>query len=180
MATCQSCYKRVPEGAPHCPHCGTAQPQPEGKKTVFGYAATDQLPQLAETQQAAPAPDAPEAMAKTMFAGSGSGSSTAEARANPLGNGFRAYPGGLSLSYTHQQGGGALNDMLFDRFGFFFFEFAFHESAERFVRWTCGFILIRKRLSCELEGFEFLFYGVDFSVHDSLIQYQPLLFGSHR
>jgi len=76
MATCQSCFKKIPDNAGHCPHCGTAQQQTDGKKTVFGYAASAELQELqkqaqqqAQQQaQAAPAPEGGDALAKTMFA----------------------------------------------------------------------------------------------------------------
>lgn len=73
MATCQSCFKKIPDNAGHCPHCGTAQQQSDGKKTVFGYAASAELQELqkqaqqAQQAQAAP-PEGGDALAKTMFA----------------------------------------------------------------------------------------------------------------
>ena len=44
MALCQSCSKKIPDGVSHCPHCGAVQQpaQAEPKRTVFGYAPSEQ------------------------------------------------------------------------------------------------------------------------------------------
>lgn len=74
MATCQSCFKKVPDEASHCPHCGAPQQKADSKKTVFGYAAGAELQHLAQggsaPAQPPPAgqPPAGDALAKTMFA----------------------------------------------------------------------------------------------------------------
>jgi hypothetical protein len=96
MATCQSCFKKIPDNTLHCPHCGAAQQQPDGKKTVFGYAAGNELQQLRAQQP--PAPQQPpaqqpasgsqppgDALAKTMFAPEQETSQPAQGRNVPDG-----------------------------------------------------------------------------------------------